>query len=182
MGASHLGGRHLFYLCKARLLSDLQLAASALAWGVNRAAHRNRIEPPFAERAPNYLCRTRVDGSWNEKNLGTLERVLRVLVGALAIVALVLLLGAANITWQLAHFALIVLGIDFVVTGIPGYCPLYNWVGWSTAGRTKRVKQYAKRPGRRKERRLGRRLWMPICYVPMLAIFALFAFGYWSGR
>ena len=69
------------------------------------------------------------------KNLGTIERVLRVAAGgALAILALVLLLGAVGITWQLAYFALIALGVDFVVTGIRGYCPLYNRLGWSTAG------------------------------------------------
>ena len=69
------------------------------------------------------------------KNLGTIERVLRVAAGgALAILAMVLLLGAVGILWQLAYFALIALGVDFVVTGIRGYCPLYNRLGWSTAG------------------------------------------------
>lgn len=68
------------------------------------------------------------------KNFGTIERVLRVAAGgALAILALVLLLGAVGIIWQLAYFSLIALGVDFVVTGIRGYCPLYNRLGWSTA-------------------------------------------------
>jgi hypothetical protein len=69
------------------------------------------------------------------KNLGTIERVLRIaLGGALAIWALVLFLGGSpGLIWQLLDVALIALGVDFVVTGIRGYCPLYKRLGWSTA-------------------------------------------------
>ena len=68
------------------------------------------------------------------KNLSTIERVLRVsLGGALAIWALMLLLGGDGLIWRLLYVALIALGVDFVVTGIRGYCPLYNRLGWSTA-------------------------------------------------
>lgn len=69
------------------------------------------------------------------KNLGTIERVLRItLGGALAIWALVLFLGGSNgLIWQLLDVALIALGADFIVTGIRGYCPLYKRLGWSTA-------------------------------------------------
>lgn len=69
-----------------------------------------------------------------KKNLGTVERVLRVaLGGALAIWALVLLFGGGGLIWLLLYAALIALGADFMVTGIRGYCPLYNRLGWSTA-------------------------------------------------
>jgi hypothetical protein len=69
------------------------------------------------------------------KNLGTVERVLRVLLGgALAVWALVQLLGGGAVAWLLLYVALIALGVDFVVTGIRGYCPLYKRLGWSTAG------------------------------------------------
>jgi len=69
-----------------------------------------------------------------KKNLGTVERVLRVtLGGGLAIWALVLLLGGGGLIWLLSYVALIALGLDFVVTGIRGYCPLYNRLGWNTA-------------------------------------------------
>ena len=68
------------------------------------------------------------------KNLGTSERVLRVaLGGVLAIWALVFFLGGGGLIWRLLYVALIALGVDFVVTGIRGYCPLYNRLGWSTA-------------------------------------------------
>lgn len=70
------------------------------------------------------------------KNVGTAERTLRVaLGGALAVWALVLLFGGGNLIWLLLYIALIALGVDFVVTGIRGYCPLYNFLGWSTAAR-----------------------------------------------
>ncbi len=69
-----------------------------------------------------------------KKNLGTTERVLRVtLGGALAIQALVLLFGGGGLIRLLLYVALIALGADFIVTGIRGYCPLYNQLGWSTA-------------------------------------------------
>lgn len=68
------------------------------------------------------------------KNLGTIERMLRVLLGgALAVWAAVLLLGGGAWVWLLLYVALIALGVDFVVTGIRGYCPLYKRLGWSTA-------------------------------------------------
>ena len=68
------------------------------------------------------------------KNLGTIERVLRVLLGgALAVWAVSLLLGGGVLVWQVLRVALIALGVDFVVTGIRGYCPLYKRLGWSTA-------------------------------------------------
>ena len=69
------------------------------------------------------------------KNLGTHERVLRVLLGgALAVWALWLLLGGGTLVQLLLYVALIALGADFVVTGARGKCPLYKWLGWSTAG------------------------------------------------
>lgn len=68
------------------------------------------------------------------KNLGTIERVVRVLLGgALAVWALLLFLGGEVLVWRLLYIMLIALGVDFVVTGIRGYCPLYKLLGWSTA-------------------------------------------------
>lgn len=69
------------------------------------------------------------------KNVGTLERVLRVLAGgALAMWAGGMLLGGGSLLALLLYIALAALGVDFVVTGVRGYCPLYKWLGWSTAG------------------------------------------------
>jgi len=70
------------------------------------------------------------------KNVGPVERLLRVVLGgALAWWALSLFLSADVVPWRLLDIALIALGLDFVVTGIRGYCPLYKRLGWSTAGR-----------------------------------------------
>lgn len=75
-----------------------------------------------------------------QQNVGTIERVLRVaLGGALAIWALVLLLAGGGLISLLVYIALIALGVDFVVTGVRGYCPLYNFLGWSTAAPKARV-------------------------------------------
>ena len=68
-----------------------------------------------------------------EINVGTVERVIRVVGGGvLAVASLILLLGGA--AWwaaalEIAGFAL---GVDFVYTGLTGYCPLYNKLGWTT--------------------------------------------------
>lgn len=68
------------------------------------------------------------------KNLGTVERVVRVVLGGtLAVWAWSLFQGGDGLVWRLAYGALIALGLDFVVTGIRGYCPLYQRLGWSTA-------------------------------------------------
>jgi hypothetical protein len=70
-----------------------------------------------------------------KKNLSTVERVLRVtLGGALAIWALVLLFAGGSFIWLVLYLVMIALAVDFVATGIRGYCPLYHRLGWSTAG------------------------------------------------
>ena len=69
-----------------------------------------------------------------EQNVGTLERLLRVVGGGLAtLIGLAFLLaGPASLIWGVAYSALALLGLDFVVTGFTGYCPLYQRLGWST--------------------------------------------------
>ena len=69
------------------------------------------------------------------QNVGPVERWLRTIGGALAaLVGLVLLLPApASVGIGALGVALVLLGLDFVYTGITGYCPLYNKLGWSTA-------------------------------------------------
>lgn len=69
-----------------------------------------------------------------KKNLGTLERALRVGLGAIVAGGAALFFFTAEaLIWRLAFVALFGLGVDFVVTGLRGYCPLYNLLGWSTA-------------------------------------------------
>lgn len=75
------------------------------------------------------------------QNVGTIERWIRVLGGGVAaIVGIVLLLtGPSGMLLVLLAGALVALGIDFVVTGVRGYCPLYQRLGWSTARRAGRL-------------------------------------------
>ena len=72
-----------------------------------------------------------------EQNVGTVERGIRVVGGGGAtLVGLVLLLGGpGSLLLGVALVALTLLGIDFFVTGLTGYCPLYHRLGWSTASR-----------------------------------------------
>jgi hypothetical protein len=69
-----------------------------------------------------------------KQNVGTVERWIRIIGGSLvAVVGLVLFLQTlASLLPGLAGIVLVLLGLDFVVTGITGYCPLYLRLGWST--------------------------------------------------
>ena len=62
-------------------------------------------------------------------SLGLVERLVRVIGGGLlAIVALNLWLSSSGLAmWAWIGVAL--LGLDFVVTGVRGYCPLYARLG-----------------------------------------------------
>lgn len=63
-------------------------------------------------------------------NITPLERVGRVLVGAAAAVVGVLLLASAGGVVAVVLEALLVLaGLDLVVTGALGHCPLYHKLG-----------------------------------------------------
>lgn len=69
------------------------------------------------------------------KNVGTTERFLRVSGGGLAAIAglLVLLPSPGSALSGVIGIVLFLLGLDFVFTGLTGYCPLYHRFGWSTA-------------------------------------------------
>ena len=61
--------------------------------------------------------------------LGAVERVIRVVAGGLlAIIALTLWLTSSGLAaWAWIGVAL--LGLDFIITGVRGYCPLYARLG-----------------------------------------------------
>lgn len=69
-----------------------------------------------------------------EQNVGTVERWVRIVGGSLAtLVGLAFLLaGPASLLWGVAYVAVALLGLDFLVTGITGYCPLYHRLGRTT--------------------------------------------------
>lgn len=70
-----------------------------------------------------------------EKNVGPVERGARIIGGGIAAISglLWLLGGPASAFVAVAAVVLIALGLDFFVTGVTGYCPLYQRLGWSTA-------------------------------------------------
>lgn len=64
------------------------------------------------------------------KNLATWERWLRVLLGSALIVAAVAVLrGGDTFALRAVALALAAIGLDFVVTGALGFCPLYHKLG-----------------------------------------------------
>jgi len=73
-------------------------------------------------------------------NISTPERVARVLVGLLGIAGGALLLaGAGSALAVVLEVLLILAGLDLVVTGATGHCPLYKKLGHvpsSLRGRT----------------------------------------------
>lgn len=78
----------------------------------------------------------RAMGTDVKKNLGTIDRKLRIVLGcALAISALVLFFAGAGLIWRLVYITLMPLGVEVVISGIRGHCPLYRVLGWSTAQR-----------------------------------------------
>ena len=69
-----------------------------------------------------------------QRNLGTLDRALRIAIGgSLALLGVALLFQGGGLIALLLDFALAAVGIDLLVSGIRGYCPLYKRLGWSTA-------------------------------------------------
>lgn len=64
-------------------------------------------------------------------NITPMERVGRVIVGlAAAIVGVVLLSGAGSTVAVVLELLLVAAGLDLIVTGARGYCPLYNRLGY----------------------------------------------------
>ncbi len=76
-----------------------------------------------------------------EQNVGAIERGCRIVGGGAAaligLVGVVLFIeGTGNSLLGLAFVALLFLGVDFFVTGVTGYCPLYYRLGINTAHHT----------------------------------------------
>ena len=64
------------------------------------------------------------------KNLAAWERWLRVLLGtALIVLSVAVLRGGDTLAYRAGAVAVAVLGLDFIVTGAIGFCPLYHKLG-----------------------------------------------------
>ena len=63
-------------------------------------------------------------------NITPAERIARVVVGSLAaVVGVVLLTSATSVLAIVLQTLLVIAGLDFVVTGALGHCPLYAKLG-----------------------------------------------------
>ena len=71
---------------------------------------------------------------WRQVNIIPVERWGRMIVGVAAIVAGgVLLLGAGSVLAVLLEVLLVLAGVDLLVTGVLGHCPLYQKLGYVPA-------------------------------------------------
>lgn len=73
-------------------------------------------------------------------NLGRNERLARVAAAVfLSAVGLAAVIRGVTPMWLDAADAVsVALGINLLITGITGYCPIYHWLGWDTASRPER--------------------------------------------
>lgn len=68
---------------------------------------------------------------WRTVNITPLERLGRILIGIAAIVGGVVLLAAASsVLAMVLEGLLVVAGVDLLVTGALGHCPLYQKLGY----------------------------------------------------
>ena len=68
--------------------------------------------------------------TWRIVNLGTFERAGRIALGLAAVAAgVVLLVSATSVLAVVLEVALILAGLDMIVTGATGHCPLYQRLG-----------------------------------------------------
>ena len=70
-----------------------------------------------------------------KKNIGTIDRVLRILVAAIVIV-----LYFTNVISGTVAIVLLAVSAIFIVTSFIGFCPLYFPFGISTRGKSEKVK------------------------------------------
>jgi hypothetical protein len=69
-------------------------------------------------------------------NIATWERVFRVVLGGLVAVGGVLVVRETVVVgYQALAIAAVLVGLDLVVTGTIGFCPLYHKLRWGTARR-----------------------------------------------
>ncbi|WP_344253203.1 YgaP family membrane protein [Pseudonocardia hydrocarbonoxydans] len=72
--------------------------------------------------------------SWRTVNITPAERIGRVVVGLAAIVVgFFLLLTAGSVLAVVLEVLLVLAGLDLVVTGALGHCPLYQKLGYTPA-------------------------------------------------
>lgn len=68
--------------------------------------------------------------TWRIVNISMVERAGRIAVGLAAVTAgIALLASAASVLAVVLEVALLLVGLDMIVTGATGHCPLYQKLG-----------------------------------------------------
>lgn len=68
--------------------------------------------------------------TWRTVNISPAERVARMILGAAAVAAgVVLLVGAGSVWAVVLEILLVLAGLDLLITGALGHCPLYQRLG-----------------------------------------------------
>lgn len=82
---------------------------------------------------PHTVTRTTLDRARSRRlsiNISTVERLGRVVIGAAtAVVGVLLLVSASSLLAVVLEVLLVGAGLDLVVTGALGHCPLYQRLG-----------------------------------------------------
>jgi hypothetical protein len=65
-----------------------------------------------------------------EKNVGTIDRIVRLVIGIAFLAGFALNMVASPLSWLV-----LLVGIIALVTGIIGTCPAYSLIGINTAGK-----------------------------------------------
>ena len=74
---------------------------------------------------------TRRGKSWRSVNITPLERAGRIALGLAAVIAgIALLTGVGSAVGVILELLLIAAGVDLMVTGALGHCPLYQRLGY----------------------------------------------------
>ena len=69
---------------------------------------------------------------WPTVNIAPLERAGRVLIGAIGLIGgIVLLASATSAGIAVLEVLLVLAGLDLMVTGALGHCPLYHRLGYT---------------------------------------------------
>ena len=96
-----------------------------------------RTPPAAADDAVGYTVTIPVRrttgprGSWRTVNITSAERAGRILAGLAGVVSgVILLIGAGSVLAVVLEALLIAAGLDLVVTGALGHCPVYARIGY----------------------------------------------------
>jgi hypothetical protein len=119
-----------------------------------------------------------------ERNVGTIEQAVRMVVGSLASLfgVIHLIPGKASLASGTAGVVLVITGLFLFVTGSAGYCPIYNRLGWDTGHvQGKRDNEHLNRTWLNRLGSEGRQRWLMLLWcLSMMAAIAWIVLEVWG--